>query len=325
MAHAPSSSAVRLPAWLRLAVSLLLLYILLQRVDWSRLVSMVHRARWEWIFPAVGLLALGFWLSARRWQAVLHDLGLAEPLGRLLYWNLMAFFWSQFLPTTVGGDGFRIWRLLGRYPNRKTAALASVFLDRLYGYLALLSVHGLLLPWTASLWWRQPWLKGMEGALAAGLMVVVGLIWGRGRWSAWFSRAPAWLQPWLTRAEAGLRMLWHRSPQTVMRAWVYSALFVLGNGLMLWCYLRTWTASVPLLPVMYASTVAAILGALPITLNGLGLTEAVLVMALTPAGLSPESILLAAFLHRAVNLSVGLLGGAVYALEGLLPTHAQSR
>lgn len=312
-------------AALRLLVSLLLLYALLRRLDWLRLVALLQQARWGWMIPAVGLLALGFGLSALRWRAVLRDLGLNEPLSRLLYWNLLAFFWSQFLPTTVGGDGYRVLRLLRRYPERKADALTSVFLDRLYGYLALLSVHGALLPWTVSLWFRQPWLRGVEGILGGGILVGGGLLaWGRGRgWRRLFL-SYRWLRPWLRHVAAILRKVWQRSPQTVAWAWGYSAWFVLANGVMRWCYLRVVGADAPLLPVLYASTLAAVLGALPVTLNGLGLTETALVVALTPVGLSPESVLLSAFLLRAVNLSVGLLGGVLYTVEGARFTAANT-
>ncbi len=302
---------------LRVAVSAVLLYVLLRRVDGPRLLMLIPHMRVAWLLPAVGLLLLGFWLSARRWHLVLADLGVRESLAALLYINWLTFFWSNFLPTTVGGDGFRFWRLQSRHPRRKLAALTGVLLDRLYGYLALLAVHTALLPWTRAVWRSQEVLAGFEAVVVAGLggLAVLGLL-GR-RLLRWRLRGPAWLQAVTRRLQEAVAALTGRSRRTWLGGLGYSALFVVGNGVMRWCYLHMVGATAPLGVVVYASTVAALLGILPITLNGLGLTEAALVLALAPAGVPAEAVLLASFAQRLVNLGLALLGGLMYLLEGI--------
>ncbi|NPA30741.1 MAG: flippase-like domain-containing protein [Chloroflexi bacterium] len=321
MREATSAWSDRVRAAARLLISAGLLYLLLRQVDWRAFAALWPRLQWRWLLLALALQALGFWLSARRWQVVLQDLGLHEPLSRLLYWNLLSFFWKHFLPTTVGGDGYRFWRAQARHPERRAAVFTSIFLDRLYGYLALLGVHFVLLGGVGkTILARQRGLALLEGLIGAGAAVlgVLVALW-RGRRLVQNPRVPPWLRPWLARGQGVVDLIWGRSRSAWTRALAYSALFVLTNGTMLWAYLRVAGARPPWLPVAYASTLAAVLGALPVTINGLGLTEGALVVALTPIGLTREQVLLAAFLLRGVNLLIGLAGGLLYGLEGLLP------
>jgi len=102
------------------------------------------------------------------------------------------------------------------------------------------------------------------------------------------------------------------------RSTIYSGGFVVLNGLALWFYLRALDVSLPFLPVLYASTLAAVLGALPLSLNGLGLMELALVLALSPWGVLREEVLLAAFLLRGVNMVMAVPGGVLYLLDSWL-------
>ncbi len=306
----------RVRAVLHALVSLALLAWLVRQMDWSAFWAVAPRARWGWLVVAWVLQAAGFGLSALRWQWVLRDLGIAEPAPRLLYWILLSAFWKQFLPTTVGGDGYRFWRAQTRHPDRRAAIFTSIFLDRLYGYLALLAVHGVLLLGVGDLLREGPrLLVWVEAAIGAGTLLGLALGWvwmrhgGRTNWG------PAWLRPWLARAQHLWNLALTRSRSMVVGALAYSALFVLVNGLMLWAYLQVVGAAISWWPAVYASTLAAVLGALPITLNGLGLTEAALVLALTPTGLTQEQVLWAALLLRGTSLGLGLLGGILYSLE----------
>ncbi len=302
--------------WLRIGVSFLLLALLLKRVDWLRLLALWQRARWLWLAWPVTFLLVAFGLSALRWQTVLRDLGLRHSLKHLWRINLEGFFWSQFLPTTVGGDGYRFWRLQREHPQARATVFTAIFLDRLYGYLALLGVHLALLPWTRAVWQRQPWLRIGEGLLLLGC-VGLALAWPlRGFVRRMSPRVPAPLRPWFARVEQVWAEIQRSSSRAAALSLAYSALFVVSNGVMLWGYLRVLDIAAPLLTVLYASTLAALLGALPVSLNGLGLTEAALVLALQPVGLSREGVLLASFLRRTVNALLALYGGLAYAWDG---------
>ncbi len=132
-------------AFLRLAVSGLLLAWLLRQVAWTALWAQMRHVDAAWLGLALLSTVAAFVFTTWRWRAVLQALGLDAPPTHLLAVVLITFFWNHFLPTTVGGDGYRFLWLRGRFPGRDKAAAAGIFLDRLVGYWALMLVHVALL------------------------------------------------------------------------------------------------------------------------------------------------------------------------------------
>ncbi len=302
---------------LRFLGSAALLWLLFSRLDMAEFWRLLRTVRWAWMWPPVLLFLVRLTLNSYRWQLILHDLGLSEPLGRLLGWNAFGLFWSNFLPSTLGGDGYRFLQLRREHPGQDAAAFSSIFADRLYGFLALLMVHLFLLPWFWPLVRANPYLLVLELGVVAGVLLLGLLWWQRRRFYAWQERMSARLPGWGRRLQEKvlkiLRLLETQRPQTIAWAVGLSAAFVLLVGLALWFYFPALGVWPPLLDVMYASTLAGIVALAPVSLNGLGSMEAAyfLVLAtLVPA----ESILAASFLARGLKLCLALLSGLLYTL-----------
>ncbi len=293
--------------WLRVSVSLALLAWLLFRVDWAVVVAQARQVS----SAALGLAWLSFWaafaLANARWVRLARAGGLAVSWWMLFRLKLVGFFWTQFLPSTVGGDGYRILALRHHAPGKTRAVVLSVLLDRLYGYLALLLTHaalfgllgarGVALPaWVRAASWA---LVGLGvGALALGL-------WALGD-DARLARALAALRA--PAAAAELRAM-HRAEGAI--ALLLSFAFVGVSGLTMAVLL--WALGVPVdgLTFFYAYTFSLLVATLPISLNGLGLLEASMVVILQGQGFDPNAVLTALGLWRFVQWSAGLLGGVV--------------
>ncbi len=305
---------------LRLAVSGLLLAWLLRRVAWAALWGQLQQVEGTWLGVALLGTVAAFIFTTWRWHAVLQALGLRAPRWHLLLAVLITFFWNHFLPTTVGGDGYRFLWLRRRFPGRDKTVAAGIFLDRLVGYWALMLVHGALLGGMALT--GQPLPSAVMLAVDAAVLVAalaVPVVWfGPWPWARWAARLP--LPPaWQQRIARGLAGLAARPRLLTGRALAYAVLFVLAQSALQFGYLRALGARPPLLAVFYATTLGALLGVLPVSLNGLGVFEGVMVGVLEPLGWPREQILAAAFLARGVHLLLALLGGALYALAPLGP------
>ncbi len=124
---------------MRLGVGALLVYLLLHKheVNWSMIVEHMRGTPLWVLAAALGIDLLGQTLCAYRWGA-LSAMG-GRPVGffdaLVLYFCGM--FFNMCLPTSIGGDVFRVVAL-GRKTGSKTAAFASVFMDRNIGLSALL-------------------------------------------------------------------------------------------------------------------------------------------------------------------------------------------
>lgn len=142
-------------------------------------------------------------LSARRWQLLLHAQGERQPYGWLFGTTLVGQFANNFLPTMVGGDAVRIAQL-GRRIASYSRAGTSVFLDRLFGFLALSLIVTVALLGTG----LSPAAEAPQTSVALRLLTVgfalvaVGITAG--------ALAAPWLLPrlgpWLPRLR-GVRLL----------------------------------------------------------------------------------------------------------------------
>ncbi len=75
-------------------------------------------------------------VSALRWSLVVDAIATPQPLRRMLSLMFVGNFFTQMLPTSVGGDAVRIWQL-SQHGVTVERAFAGVLLERISGLLAL--------------------------------------------------------------------------------------------------------------------------------------------------------------------------------------------
>lgn len=121
----------------KVATSTILLAWIVSRASFSEILAAFSSASIPLLLAAYALTVVGTMLTVSRWRLLLRAQGAPLPFLRLLHSYLVAMFFNNFLPSTVGGDASRAYdcyRMTGG--NRR--AMSSVVLDRLLGLLALL-------------------------------------------------------------------------------------------------------------------------------------------------------------------------------------------
>jgi len=124
---------------LEVIVSVGLLTFLFSRVDVAALWAGARQASMAWLAIALGLYFINVVTSAWRWQLLLRAQGVQVPGRTLLSSYLVAGFFNNFLPSTIGGDVVRI-RDTARPAQSKTLATTVVFVDRAVGLMGLVLV-----------------------------------------------------------------------------------------------------------------------------------------------------------------------------------------
>ena len=116
-------------------------------------------------------------ISALKWWLLLR--AAEQPVAYL--WTVRTYlvgqFFSNFLPTSIGGDAVRVFRL-NQLVGRLGLAIASVFVERITGFLALTIIGwvalGLNFDRFGDNWqlrWAMIWgLLAASGGLAAGAL-----------------------------------------------------------------------------------------------------------------------------------------------------------
>ena len=93
----------------KVTISILLLYLSLRWVDVGALGARLSQFESGWIVLALFLLTVQVVLLAVRWRNIGAACGAKLPFISTLQISFIATFFNHMLPSTVGGDGVRIW------------------------------------------------------------------------------------------------------------------------------------------------------------------------------------------------------------------------
>lgn len=126
---------------LRISISIILLVILfkLNKIDMHALINDIKGA--DKLLLAIGFIIFFsvYVLGFLRWRMLLKAAGFDIPFKKLVSSFSGGIFFSIFLPSTIGGDLVRAVELAGHTKKAKEV-IATVFLDRLSGYIGLVLV-----------------------------------------------------------------------------------------------------------------------------------------------------------------------------------------
>jgi uncharacterized protein (TIRG00374 family) len=161
-----------------LALTILFLVLAFQRVDLGGFVDELRNVNYIWILPSAACTLLGYGVRTLRWQIILGGAARA-PLRTLFAVLIMGFATNNLLPGRLG----ELWRayLLGRKRSvRKTFALASVVVERVFDGLTLIALLAIV-SFSIQLpgWGRQIELLAAVVFLGATLGLIL-LLWKPG-------------------------------------------------------------------------------------------------------------------------------------------------
>lgn len=274
-------------AKLALGVLLIALLVWSQRGGLGRLLDQPPALPWV----ALGLVAIvaSELLAMWRWHLLLRVYGVPCSLGGVVRLGYTGLFFNLFVPGAISGDVIRAV-YLGQAAGRRSQVAFTVVLDRLFGLLSLpcVAVLGLCLQRNA---WPVAWIGGL-GAIV--LVLLAGLLHvlrkkagsdGRGTGGRW------------------------RVLLMCLALSLVSQLVAVGA---FGAVLRGCTTEGPGLAVLlYVCPAAWLVGSLPVTPGGLGLTEGAYQYLLV--GL-PEGQGLAAALAYRMCVALTTLPGLVFYL-----------
>jgi len=126
---------------------------------------------------ALIIMLLSVSISAYKWQMMLKLHGVHFSFSKLHRYYFTAVFFNNFLPTSIGGDGYRIYKTFGN-PRSTSSSVIAVVMERLTGIIALLAIgyfcsfivyHATAMKCRGRCW---PWNRSIAMTLVAGLIFV---------------------------------------------------------------------------------------------------------------------------------------------------------
>ncbi len=303
----------RLLNLLKIGLSMALLALLFTRIGVGEAMGAIREIDLRAFAMAFLLFLLGILIRAYRWQVLLEAVQLHTPLSRLVALYFVGSFFNTFLPTGVGGDVVRMYEL-SRDSQRTPESVGTVLVDRLAGLVVLFALAIVALPFSG-------------GLITTGLKLIILAIAGGGILATWLLFQRSWADWVLRRLPFGDRLrgkvmeLYHAvhacGTGAMGRAMGVSLLFnlllisviaVLALGLGIHISLWYFLLFVPL--ISFSLT-------LPISISGLGVRETTFVLLFGQAGVEQPRALALSLAFYGVTVATGLVGGALYAWEGM--------
>jgi len=303
---------------LKLVFSLsIITFILIKKTPIGYIGESVKGASFFWIALSFSLHALGLLISAYRWQILIHAQGDHVPLGFLAKSYLVGNFFNLFLPTRFGGD---IVRIMDGSKHSKSVlkSTAIVFVERLSGIIVLLFFALGASLFRLDLAQKLPHIWISLGVGFFGLLAIlcfflpisktlIDKLPGRG------------ILGKIRRKILEFREIvyvYKKKKSALFKALFWAFLLQINVILHYYLVAKALKIDIPLIDYFIFIPIVLIILTLPITINGLGLREALYMTIFASYGILNSSAVSFSFIADiAFALIIGILGGIFYALR----------
>jgi uncharacterized membrane protein YbhN (UPF0104 family) len=310
----------RLPPWaslaLRLAATAALMALALRGVEWAKMRDLFGTIDWRWWMAGFATGLIVHVVAAVRWALLARPIGFPFSLGLFVWRFFEGVFFSLCLPTSIGGDVVKAYRLADSTHGRLLAG-CSVLADRLAGLAALGVLAGAAVI-------GKEWSLGYAATIGVGtalLGAVLMVFWlGVGsldRLMVLFPEAHA------ARQFIGRLLPYQMRPSLMTRAVAWSLLVQMGGAVSVALVARGLGVVLPLSVWFAVVPLVALAMVLPISIGGVGVREGGLAFLLAPVGVSPERAVAIGLLWFLVTIGGGLIGGLLFLLDRH-PNHSPS-
>lgn len=298
----------RLATTIRSFIGILLVAVLLCFFDFRGVVSALSDVTlWDLvvIFGLSIALVLG---SVLKWRLFLERLGISASIPHLFRLYLVGYFVNLIMPSALGGDVVRSL-YVGRDVD-KVRAMSATFLERFTGFIAMVSMA------FVAVWWApkvSPEITLATVLVGVGAFVLTAvLVSGKLISLSEFLRVPAKLHAKVVRMQEGVT--WGLSDaKLLVRAGALSFTFhlltIVNTAAV--AYAVGWE-SVPWGDLLVVVPLILLVGAVPLSPQGLGIQEGAFLYFLHSVGATTGQALAVALLLRAKSYVLALCGGLLW-------------
>ena len=281
------------------------------RGEWENL-------NWGWLLLTLLTGTMANLFGMLRWHFLLKTQNIPLPFSKVVVIGWIGLFFSNFSIGVVGGDVARIFYLSKLYPDQKSKSVFSILLDRVMGFLGLCAIALLVLP----LSWRwfgnaneiRVLINVLLIILAFGLLGLISLVLFRKknfglfyflarqkRFQKWFEHIDQVIEACLRQKKIILGTC------LSMSVGVHLSLIVCG-----YCLARAFSLPVPFFLMAAIMPMVNIAISLPITISGLGVREALILLLFQSSHLGEGKALLFSLSLWLAGLILAAGGGVFY-------------
>ncbi len=308
-------------SWLflfKLVVSGGLIYWILRNSDLQEVGNSLISADRLLLSVAFLLLFVGYFLTAFRWRTLIRAQESDAPVLQLVKSFMVALFFNNFLPSTIGGDFVRMydsWRIIGS----RSIAVTVVIVDRFLGVIALFSFALIALTIDVQVSAHVPFIGlwvSLTGGAVLGLAFVVLFLPTRV-----LDTLGQLKKPLLSSVIQVLRKIlesfqvYRRKKPAVLMAFSLSLALQFNVVIHFILIAHGVGIQIPTTSMFLIIPIAVFLMMLPIAINAIGVRETVFVVLLSYYGVPIHQALALAWVSFGFTLMQGVLGGFVFGIR----------
>lgn len=291
----------RVPLLLRAAVSIAILILVVSQVSTEDLIARTRSVAFVPLTGALLLVLLMSLLVALRWRLLAGWMGIALPLALAVRAHFLGLFGGQLLPSTIGTDLVR-GSVVARHTGSIRRAAASVLADRLVALFAACLLLALTYPSLGKIPIPLAGFLAPAAVLASGAVLLAFLLACTGALQRVFGMSGRILRGFDTIDGVVLQ------PKPILAAILVAvaihAIAVMAAAVTAAAYgvdasLRVWLSIIP---------VSIIVCAIPVSVNGWGAREAVIVALAAGHGISEADALVVSLTLGVLNILASLPG-----------------
>jgi len=289
-------------------------FLLIKKIPLSDIGQAVREADIFWLVLSFSLHALGLFISARRWQILIHAQGDRVPLGFLAQSYLVGNFFNLFLPTRFGGDVVRIWDG-SRYSRSLLKSSAIVLVERLTGIIVLLAFAAAASLFRLDMTQKYPviWVSLAIGS--AGLLGVI-IFFMPGATSI-IKKIPG--KGALTKVKAKILefrnvvLVYKEQKKAFSQALLWALLLQINVILHYYFAGTAFHLSIPLIDYFIFMPIILLVLTIPVTISGLGLREMLYIEIFELYGIpNATAFSFSLIADITFTLIIGAAGGMIY-------------
>lgn len=280
--------------FIRLVFAIILIFFIFYKVNILETIKVFKQLNYLILIPLL-LYIPGIMLSALKWEIILSKQASFFKLLRI-YW--ISSFFNNFLPSTIGGDSYRIMKL-----KKQIGALRiinSVFQDRISGFVALVLIANFLSFIIFS-------KLGYDFVSFMPMLILISLII--------FYLFIYLCKPKENSLVHKAVQIFKLSKSNIFYLLIISIVYISLGAFSLWIYYIMFGININFIIVLFFYCLIQIINVIPISINALGINEGAMIYFFSLVGVSPEISLSIALLSRIVMLFQTSIGGLIYLFE----------
>lgn len=297
---------------IRIAISFSLITFFLLRVDLYSLGKHLQEIKPFFLFMAILTSLSGWIVNTCKWQLLLSTLKLNISFKKLLSLNFIALFYNLFFPGQIAGEiikGFKI----NHSHHGAHKVFISIVADRISGFFALfiMGVAAIIIIE------RSFYIMFVVISLILSLTILPNVLG--------FIKKPlsSIFQNWRERQFFKKHFLsisdavgtYRRDKNCLITSLFYSFLFQGLCSLSAYWICLGLEIKVSLIDLIWIMAIVSFLQAMPISISGIGVREATLILLLSRYGVTTSKALSLSLILFAVSILMGLIGGTLDILK----------